>query len=285
MLPEVDGIQRTLPNRESCLPPLPPLLEIVERVFVATTENNRKLAAVQALFEQYPVIRGTEILMPQPHQRTDEEPSEDNAIQVSRSKVENVLAQLKGLPGPKTAVFGSDIVLWLNGQLYQNLSRLKTLTSARLHQEVAHLQGVFSREVEAVWDVATSVSICDLRVTLADRHVAHFQPIPADAIYWAWEKDKGGFKKRNSRVQLLDDFRDYIIDIGSIPFHSIADRDGEFFSGQEWVKAEPIAEVEKDHYVRDVLAQVVGGLPVNGRLDNLLSVKPSAKCQRGWMLV
>jgi len=284
MLPEADGIQRSLQNRESYLPPLPPLLEMFERVFVAT-ENNRKLAAVQALFEQYPVIRGTEILLPQPHQLTGEEPPEDNAVQVSRSKVENVVGQLDGLPGPKTAVFASDIVLWLNGQPYQNLSRLNPLTNDILYKEVTDLQELFSTEVKAVWDVATSVSICDLRVTLADRHVAHFQPIPADAIYWAWEKDKGGFKKRNSRVQLLDDFRDYVIDIGSIPFHCIADRDGEFFSGQEWVKARPVPEEMKRDYMQEVLTQVIGGLPVNGRLDNLLSVKPSAKCQRGWMLV
>ena len=85
--------------------------------------------------------------------------------------------------------------------------------------------------------------------------------------------------------QLLDDFQDYVIDIGTIPFNCIADREGEFLTQQEWVKARPVPEEMKRDYMQEVLTQVIGGLPVNGRLDNLLSVKPSAKCQRGWMLV
>ncbi|HKZ41448.1 MAG TPA: hypothetical protein VJ044_10830 [Candidatus Hodarchaeales archaeon] len=284
MSPDIDKTGLGIESRESYLELPPPLLQDKKSVWVAT-KNERKLDAARGLFQRYPVLFGTEFLVPQPHELTGTEPDDKEAIQISRSKVENVVAQLEGRPGPKTLVMGSDIVVWFDGKPYQNLSRLETLTSNILWKEVNHLQDVFSGEVEVMWDVATSVSTCEVRATVADRHVAHFRPIPADAIYWAWEKDKDGFKKRNSRIQLLDDFQDYVIDIGTIPFNCIADREGEFLTQQEWVKARPVPEEMKRDYMQEVLTQVIGGLPVNGRLDNLLSVKPSAKCQRGWMLV
>ncbi|OGY18231.1 MAG: hypothetical protein A2900_04945 [Candidatus Chisholmbacteria bacterium RIFCSPLOWO2_01_FULL_50_28] len=268
---------------ERLIPCCPPLLSGIGKVYVAT-ENERKLTAVRDLLGKYPILRGTEFLVPEPHKLTGEEPPWENAVLVSRDKVENVVSQLHGKFGPKTAVFGSDIVVWFNGKPYQNLSRLGHLSEDELIVEVRQLQEVFSTEAEVRWDVATSVSRPEVQVTLADRHTARFSPVPAAEIADAFWGDISGVLGRNSRIQLLERFPDHVIEVESIPFVQIADRDGVFRSGSEWMCGEGQA-IGSWEYLCEIQAQVVGGLPVNGRLNDLLNVSPNSSANGGWRLL
>jgi len=76
---------------ERLIPCCPPLLSGIGKVYVAT-ENERKLTAVRDLLGKYPILRGTEFLVPEPHKLTGEEPPWENAVLVSRDKVENVVS-------------------------------------------------------------------------------------------------------------------------------------------------------------------------------------------------
>lgn len=266
------------------IPEPPPLLKGIGRVFVAT-EKPQKLQAVKDLLDQYPVLVGTDFVVPEPYKLTGTEPPWDNAVLVSRDKVENVVSRLKGEFGPKTAVFASDIVIWFNGIPYQNLSRIPNLSEAQLNKEVQHLQEVFSEETEVMWDVATSVSRPDLRLTLADRHIARFRPIDSGRIATAFWEDMPGVLKRNSRIQLLEKFPEYVLELGTVPFIHIAERDGVFLQGYEWAREVRHRSPDRQQDIRDVLAQVVGGLPVNGRINDLLNVRPLPNNSRGWMLI
>ena len=266
------------------MPPTPPLLEGIGRVLVAT-ENERKLAAVRGLLDRYPIIRGTDVLMPEPHRLSGDEPPWENAVAVSRNKVENVVDQLQGAFGPKTLVVASDIVIWYNQRPYQNLSRLPHLTEAQLNEEVRHLQDIFSEETEVIWDVATSVSRPEVQASLADRHIARFRPIDPERIATAFYDDIPGAKQRNSRIQLLENFANHVLTIETIPFVEIADQEGNVREGCEWMNGKGAGTADRGQYLREVLAQVVGGLPVNGRLEALLRVRP-LPCNKGkWLLV
>lgn len=276
--------EATVARIERLVPPVPPLLEGVGRVLVAT-ENEKKLQAVRDLLNLYPVIRGTDVLAPQAHEFTGEEPPWDNAVLVARDKVENVVNQIRRTPGPETLVIASDIVIWFNGKPYQNLSRVKPLTREREEEEVRHLQSVVSQEFEVMWDVATAASRPGLRVTLADRHVARFSPIHPDRVSEAREKDRRGFQERNSRIQLLEEFPHHVLEISTLPFFRIADRKGEFCGRYEWACSVREGISDPQQSLPQVLAQVVGGLPVNGRLNDLLHAVPNPRNGEYWELV
>lgn len=263
---------------------VPPLLEGIGRILIAT-QNDRKQSALDTVLARYPLIHGGEVMHPQPYGCTGEEPDWNNAVLVSQDKVENVIDQLKGQPGPRTAIFSSDIVIWINGEPYQNLSRVQRLTKKELKQEVNRLQEAFSREAEVMWDVATSVSRPELRVTLVDRHVALFAPIESERIANDFWKDIPGALKRNTRIQLLELFGHRIIEVGTVPAQHVFDKEGEFVSGFEWAsKINPRTE-DQEQYISEIRDQVTGGIPFNNRQNDLFYYTPSPRQNGSWRVV
>ena len=268
---------------ESILPPVPPLLRGIGRVLVVT-ESEPKLQAVKDLLDWYPVKRGTWFVQPESHTLTQNEAPWDNAVLVSRDKVDRGLESLWGGFGPTTLVVASDIVVWINGEPNQNLSRLPHLEPGQFEQEIHKFQTIFSREAELMWDVATSISRPGLKVTSADRHIARFAPIHPDRISEEFYRDGAGVMKRNIRIQLLELFPDHILELGTVPFTCVADRTGEFYRGQEWPRPLRTRVPDANQSVESILRQIVGGLPVNGRLEELLSIGPSTSANGEWTL-
>lgn len=283
-----------LGDRREVVGECPPLLGDVGRILVAT-ENPRKIEGLNRVLGRYPLIRGQEILQAQPLGCLGEEPAWDNAVLVSRSKVDNVVGQLQGQFGPKTAVFGSDIVVRINGDPYLNLSRIRPLTGDDLKREVATLIDDFSREAEVVWDVATSVSRShpDLRTTIARRYVGKTQAFDRNdlaALKKEFEADIPGVFGRSTRIQLLEHFPHRFTKVGSLNARRIWDKDGELLDGSVWLRDVELME-EMSGYdetsVEEIQAHVVGGIPQEGSplLRDLLYLSPTQRTNGRWLLV
>lgn len=108
---------------------LPKLFQQIDRVIIAT-QNKRKCAALTRWFHDYlKLLKGEAKISLKKMDVPGEEPSWANAIAVAWHKVQAVVAEIKSSKfnadkGGNALVVGSDIVAFVNGKPFHNLSRI-----------------------------------------------------------------------------------------------------------------------------------------------------------------
>ncbi len=255
---------------ERYLPPEPSLFSGVRRVLVATL-NFRKLYAVNGWLNDLGILRGDSLLTAQSILTSKEEPDWHNPILVAQHKRDCVVEQIRGQFGPKTLVIGSDVVVRVNGEAFLNLSRQADRDPG---EEVKRLVTIFSQPSRIVWDVVVAASTVDVKVSMADRHMVWYRPIPEDEIREAFWGDVSKALGIGPRVNLIEDFTTYIDDFRSVPASRLLLGEGPFPDVDEW--SDRIEKVtlgknyELSQYNLDQIGQsVVGGFPVGDRARQL----------------
>jgi len=280
---------------------VPPLLRGIGRVFVVT-DNDSKVAATTEWLNTFGIIVGEASLPIAPRQSSRREPDWTSAIKVSRHKVESLVADLEGEPGPEALVIASDIVVWINGQPRFNLSRQKitdpqdlwvrncnhnAVPGDKLRLEEADLIATFTQPAAIWWDVAVSVSRKGLRLTAADRFLAETKPLPAQLIRQIFWSDVPGSVGRNTRLPLIDDDRlkPYFTGMVSFPLTLCTDELGNFHDWHENCTSDLVHDLLSVETMRNQAAQaILGGILSSERMAELAKQKPKTN-PNGWFMV
>jgi hypothetical protein len=267
---------------------LPPLFNEIDRVLIAS-QNKNKIDAANRWIGSHEIIIGSRELMAESFTVPGEEADWANAILVSRDKVEKTVSKLEGGFGSPALVIASDVVVWINGKPFHNLSRQRSFTQKQLDAEVKNLQAIFSEPAHVFWDVAISVSRPGrhgkaLKATIADRIIVCYDPIDPEYIQADFWDNISATKSRSTRIGLIEgkNFKPSVSAIEVIPMKVFSQDDG---TPHDW----HLAYLDNDQGVNEELLakaqrQIIGGFPFNGRLDNLANLKPSRQGYQ-WKLI
>lgn len=249
----------------------PPLLKGIGRIFMVT-KNLRKLSAITSRIWPYSPCWGNEETIPViARESSDREPDWTSAVRVAQSKVESLVRDVKGEPGPQALFIGSDIVVFINGEPYRNLSRNGHLTGTDLEKEIINLQRIFSKPTNVSWDVALAMSRKGTDVVSGNRIIAHYSPIPGELVKEIFEDDIAGALGRNTRLPLIDDSRlqKYIVGIDAMPIKNVLGPNG---YPEPWHHlCTPGESGEIDPYqIEKCISAIVGGAPFPEQLESML---------------
>jgi len=277
---------------------VPNLFSGIHRVLIAS-ENTNKINALDGWIASLGLVSTSGELNAEPMRVVGEEPTWENAALVSQHKVDILVRQIRGQDGGPALVAASDVVFWLKGQPRLNLSRNQELCGGDLNESVIELQRIFSGdETECRWDVATSFSRkgfagSKLKATVMDVVKVRFSPIPPELIRDLFYEDVAGALGRNSRLPLVDDGRlqKYINSIEILSGHSVLDSGGQLKGcHQDYVDGVGRNSVfftkEQNGFSfvqKDISRMIVGGMPRNERLDQVLGMVP--RSNSSWRIV
>lgn len=249
-----------------------PFFDGVSRIIFAGN-NQEKIDKISQWARPYLGCWGENILDLVPHEHTTKEPMWNNAGLVSRHKVLSQVRSLERHFGGETCIIASDVVVFINGEPYHNLSREFKLQGNDLENEIEHLQESFSIESDVRWDITMTFSRKNMLATVGNTNIVNFRPLPPDEVKKSFEDDIPGALGRNTRIPLIDKFYSYVNYAGAIPFSRVSSSDGMFYDRESWIYDVAWQENPDRTYLEGLITEVKGGIPLRGRLDDILEMK------------